>query len=237
MQIQAHGISDKGQLRTLNEDSLLLDSAHQFYAVADGLGGLPGGQEASSRITNLLQQHLQNHPTDTPVKLKETIHQVHKTVTAEGLKAHPFTGYGSTLTLGQLFDNTLHIAHIGDSGAYLLRNDKLTKVTIDHTMEQEYLKTQGNSARPNMPPEYAHTLTRCLGQEGEIEIDFHSIQTHSKDRILLCSDGLNRVLTAEEIQDLLQTSNQPSEICQLLVRMANEKGGPDNITVIVIIIA
>lgn len=235
MQITSFGSTDRGQIRHANEDALFIDDAHQLYAVADGLGGLPGGAETSQRIVELLGQTMGRVNSDEErVDLSELIIGINRIVAKEGLDAHPFTGSGSTLTIGQIVGDQLLIGHVGDSAAYLLRDDTLEKLTIDHTMEQELVDRQGESARDFMPPEYPHTLTRCVGQGEVLRVDQTRIGLELGDCVLLCTDGLNKVLDHEQIKDELEAATSPEEACRNLVRIANEHDGPDNVTLIVV---
>lgn len=235
MQINSYGSTDRGQVRHVNEDALFIDNAHQLYAVADGLGGLPGGAETSQRIVELLGQTMARvNSTEERVDLSELIIGINRIVAKEGLDAHPFTGSGSTLTIGQIVGDQLLVGHVGDSAAYLLRGETLEKLTIDHTMEQELVDRQGESARDFMPPEYPHTLTRCVGQGEVLRVDQTRIGLKPGDYVLLCTDGLNKVLDDSQIKDEINAAAGPEDACRNLIRMANEQDGPDNVTLIVV---
>lgn len=237
MKIQAHGITDCGLQRKSNEDALFIDEAHSAFAVADGLGGLPGGAEASSRIVDLLSKTFDHVDSEEErPDLAELIIEINRIVTKEGREAHPFTGSGSTLSIGQVIKDQLLIAHVGDSAIYHLRDAHLEQLTIDHTMEQEFIERLGEDARASMPPEYPHTLTRCVGQKEELRVDHTRFKLKSGDRVLFCTDGLNKVLTHLQIQYLLEADETPKAIAQSLVDSANANHGPDNITIIVLII-
>jgi len=237
MQIYSHGITDRGRVRTENEDALFIDQAHQVYAVADGLGGLPGGARCSTRIVELLSQAFTTDEADiNHVDLAELIIGINRIITAEGISAHPFTGSGSTLSIGQIIQDQFLIGHVGDSAIYLLRHGNLEKVTVDHTMEQEYIDRLGEEARDAMPRDYPHTLTRCVGQGDEMRVDQTRFTLESGDRILLCTDGLNKVLNDLEIRAVLESGYGPKVIAETLVEKANASKGPDNITIIVLII-
>ena len=235
MRITSFGSTDRGQVRHANEDALFIDDTHQLYAVADGLGGLPGGAETSQRIVELLGQtmaHVGNE--EERVDLSGLIIRINQIVAKEGLDAHPFTGSGSTLTIGQILGEQLLIGHVGDSAAYRLRGDAMEKLTTDHTMEQELIDRQGESARDFMPPEYPHTLTRCVGQGEVLSVDQTRIGVLPGDQVLLCTDGLNKVLDDEQIKSELKKAATPEEACQSLIRIANENAGPDNVTLVVV---
>lgn len=235
MQISSYGSTDQGQVRHANEDAFFLDDAHQLYAVADGLGGLPGGADTSRRIVELLEQTMQQvNSREERVDLAQLIIGINEIVAKEGLDAHPFTGSGSTLTIAQLVGDQLLVGHVGDSAAYLLRGENLEKLTIDHTMAQELIDRQGEAAHAIMPPEYPHTLTRCVGQGEELRVDQTRISVESGDCLLLCTDGLNRVVKESEIIATIRAAENPESACTRLTEQANANNGPDNITIIVV---
>ena len=235
MQITSYGITNLGKVRLTNEDALFIDEAHQVYAVADGLGGLPDGAKASQRIVQLLGQTMKLiDSSQERVAMTELINGINEIVVKEGLDAHPHSGIGSTLTIGQIVGSQLLIGHIGDSAAYLLRDDDLERLTIDHTLAQELIDRQGESAHDVIPPEYSHTLTRCIGQGENLSVYSKSLTIIPGDRILLCTDGLDKVISSEAIKKGLARKQSPEEACHQLIKIANDNGGPDNITVIVI---
>ena len=235
MQTSAHGTTDPGKVREINEDALFIDEAHQLYAVADGLGGLPGGADASRRIVELLEQTMGKVDSrEERVDLAQLIIRINEIVAREGLDAHPFTGSGSTLTVAQIVGDQLLLGHVGDSAAYLLRGDALEKLTIDHTMAQELIDREGEAAYEFMPPEYPHTLTRCVGQGAELRVDQTRITVVPGDFVLLCTDGLYRVVSDEEIASTIHDSDSLEAACDSLTKAANANRGPDNITIIVV---
>lgn len=226
-----------GQIRISNEDAFFLSEIHGAFAVADGIGGLPGGAQTSERIISLLERAYQPDARDASYyDLTELTQQINQIISEEVAIAHPETGAGSTLTLSQIQGNQLHLAHVGDSSAYIYHQGHLEKITTDHTMEQELINAQGEEARCTMPPEYAHTLTRCIGQPRDLSIDHVRAQLALDDKILLCTDGLNKVIGEAAIEKLLHSNDSPEVICQSMIDTANALRGPDNITVIVAII-
>jgi PPM family protein phosphatase len=238
MQIESYGRTDCGKVRQSNEDAFFIDESHQLYAVADGLGGLPGGAEASQRTIELIDEALKHRDTgDTPLDWGSLIDEIHQQVTDEGFDAHPFTGSGSTLTVAHIVGDQLNIAHVGDSAAYLLRGDRLEKLTLDHTMEQEWIAERGEAARAIMPPEMSHTLTRCIGQNAELQIDQTTHPLQPADRILLCTDGLSKELPEAAIRNALRDAGTPENACEELTLLANHNEGPDNVTTIVLMVS
>jgi protein phosphatase len=238
MQINAFGLTDTGRVRDENQDAYFIDAAHNVFAVADGLGGLPGGADASRRIVELLHQSMGRiNSEEERFDLAELIIGINKIISKESQVAHPITGSGSTLTLCQILEDQLFIGHVGDSATYLSRDGKFEKLTIDHTMAQELVDKHGESALEFMPQEYPHTLTRCIGQEGELRVDQTRIKLQSGDRIMLCTDGLNKVVPESEIADIVGAQLEPEQICTQLKDKANANQGPDNITVITLFLS
>jgi protein phosphatase len=237
MRVCSHGITHRGLVREENEDAFFVDDTHQVYAVADGLGGLPGGAEVSRRIVELLGKSMNGiDAAEERFDLAELIHSINRIISKEALEAHPLTGAGSTLSLCQLVEDQLLIAHVGDSAVYLLRGGELRKLTTDHTMEEDFIRRMGEAERKNMPREYPHTLTRCIGQETGLVVDEMRQTVQSGDRVLLCTDGLNKVVTANTIKAILNSGTRADEICQALIKQANELSGPDNITSVALLI-
>lgn len=235
MQISSFGTTDRGQVRPANEDALYIDDAHQLYAVADGIGGLPDGADTSLRIVELIGQAMNRiDSNEERADLVQLITGINKIVAQEGLDAHPATGTGSTLTLAQIISDQLLIGHVGDSAAYLLRGEDFEKLTVDHTMAQELIDRQGDAAHAIMPPEYPHTLTRCVGQDNELRVDQNRISLERGDCLLLCTDGLNRVVEENQIISVLKEADSPESACCKLTDLANNNYGPDNITVVVV---
>ena len=237
MKIHSYGATHSGQVRLANEDAFFLSDVHHVYAVADGIGGLPGGAQASERIVSLLQRAYQILDKD-PARhdLGELVRQINQIITKEVHIAHPETGAGSTLTLAQIQRDELHIAHVGDSAAYIYHQGHLEKLTTDHTMEEELIRAHGADAHSTMPPEYAHTLTRCIGQINELVIDLTQVQLAPQDKLLFCTDGLNKVIGDDVMEEILESNDCPQAICQSMINAANTMLGPDNITVIVAVI-
>ncbi|HKK17325.1 MAG TPA: protein phosphatase 2C domain-containing protein [Opitutales bacterium] len=238
MQIKAHGLTDQGKVRRENQDAFFIDEARRVYAVADGLGGLPGGADASRRIVELLKDRTPRFDSGgNGGDLADFIIGINQIIANESADAYPITGSGSTLTLCRIVNDQLLIGHVGDSAAYLLREGRLEKLTMDHTMEQELISEHGEAARQHMPPEYPHTLTRCIGQETQLRVDQTRVQIRPGDRILLCTDGLNKVVAEHEIAETLGCDLSAEQIATRLTEKANDQSGPDNITVISLILS
>jgi protein phosphatase len=235
MHIEFYGESHCGKVRPANEDAFFIEGGQHFYAVADGLGGLPGGAQTSQRTLELIGKAL-SHPNAqaTAPDWGQLVREVNQTVTKEGFAAHPFTGSGSTLTAAHVVGDQLTVVHVGDSAAYLLREGQLRKLTEDHTMEQDWIAEHGTDSLDLMPPEMGHTLTRCIGQNSDLPVDQAVHTLEPGDCLLLCTDGLSKVLPEATILKTLQQNASPKSACQALIDLANESGGHDNITGIVL---
>lgn len=224
-------LSDTGKLRNFNEDSYL--ATDRLFAVADGLGGHQAGEVASQMACEILAASLEKPPKKNIKKSLATAFQKANEAIFERAWNQPGQyGMGTTLTAVFLSQKTLYIGHVGDSRAYLYREGKLTQLTEDHSLVAELVK-QGR-----LTPEEAEKhpqraiVTRALGAEPTIEADTFSQKIKIGDRVLLCSDGLNVAVTDDKIAAILASESDLKKACQKLIKAANDKGGPDNITVV-----
>lgn len=220
----------KGMVRDKNEDSVFPTSSGEstdevLAIVADGMGGHVAG-EVASRIAINAAASSDLDPTDRVAAGNRAIRE-------EVSRDPGLEGMGTTMTLLKVEDDTAAIAHIGDSRAYLLRDDDLQQVTEDHTVAAEYV------AQGQLSPEEAashpqrHMLVRTLGLTRFVNVDQVSIELEPGDRLLLCSDGLTEMVRDEAIRKIL-ADGSPDEVVWNLVETANDAGGVDNITVVVV---
>ncbi len=223
--------TDRGRIRTINEDSLHpLTSGRSdgptVVLVADGMGGHIAGERASAVATQ--------RAVEAKGSLKERVQAANLAIFEEIDQRPELAGMGTTLTLMELGeDDVVRYAHVGDSRAYLYRDGELTQITTDHTVVAEYLR------RGTITPEEVAThpqrslITRALGLQPDIEIDTGEEPVRSGDRLLLCSDGVNVMIDDGSIADSLDLDT-PEEAVWDLVEKANRAGGHDNITAIVV---
>jgi PPM family protein phosphatase len=224
--------TDVGRSRARNEDSYLVQEP--LYAIADGMGGHRGGDVASSLALESLQPPEGEAPAEEFHRLVEQIKDANRRVLERGEADRNLRGMGTTLTAILAADGKAHVAHVGDSRAYMLREGSLQQLTEDHTLVQRMIR------EGRLTEEEAHThpqrsiLTRALGVEDDIPIDELTLDLKPGDRLLLCSDGLTNMIGREAIQEILQTEDDPQRAADRLVEEANRAGGDDNITVIVL---
>lgn len=233
--LQACGQTDRGLMRERNEDALLALPHIAFFAVADGLGGLPEGALASSLSVELMQEILTTPGRNGKVNFEELFNAVNMRVYQEGRRISSEVGIGTTLTAMKITRGMIEVGHVGDSGLYLLRpGQPLRHLTTDHTMAEEMRARLRPGDNMYIPDYYTHTLTRCIGQAGEIEVDRFSVPVNAGDRLVLYTDGVTKVLQDAEINKLVWMDDSPEKFTQRVIDIANDRGGPDNITLIAV---
>jgi protein phosphatase len=222
------------------------DDRGYLFLVADGMGGHQAGEHASTLAVDAIERfvlntlkwflHLRGSEGQT---LLEEFHMALQQADAkifQTARVHPeLWGMGTTLTMAYSLNQDLFIAHVGDSRCYLFRGGELDQVTHDHTLVQEMVR------RGHLEPEEAthhrlrHVITNVLGStEPGVLPEVHKVKLEAGDLILLCSDGLSEMVSDEEIAQILRTDPDIRRACERLITLANEKGGKDNVTVILV---
>ncbi len=235
MEVQSHGKTHQGRVRPGNEDALFV--GRWVYAVADGVGGAPAGEVASTLAVEQVAAYDDATPediADTGALLGASVRAAARTVAEAGADDPARTGMATTLTAAAVWDDQLVIAHVGDSRAYLLR-DGLEQLTNDHTAVEEAVQVglldRADAARH---PE-RHLLVRVVGMDPDVPVaDYGPWRLQSGDRVLLCSDGLTEACETRAIARHLEDARDPESACEALIRAALEGGGPDNVTVVVL---
>jgi len=232
---RAFGQTDIGLMRERNEDAFLMLPKHAFFAVADGLGGLPEGSLASSLTVQCLQKWFEAPGRNGKLDLRALFSLANSRVYDEGRVVSNDVGIGTTLTAFRLLRGQIEIGHVGDSGLYLFREGEPAKrLTTDHTMAEEMRARLQPGDNMYIPDYYTHTLTRCIGQAGEIEVDTFSIPVKAGDRLLLYTDGVTKVFHEEELNYEAWAHATPEKLVAHLIKIGNERGGPDNITAVAV---
>lgn len=230
IKVRSFGQTDPGLLRSRNEDSFLADDSAGIYAVADGLGGLPGGDVASDAATKVLSGEIDSGNFD----MEHAFLVINNGVQQAGVSISTELGIGTTLTVMKLDGSKALIGHVGDTGVLLFRDDRCIKLTRDHTMAEEVKSRLKPGQQISIPDHYSHTLTRCIGQVEELEVDLCPLDLIPGDRLLLFSDGVTKTHSIQELEVLLRISKEPEETVRRIIETANERGGPDNCTAIAI---
>lgn len=235
MKTTAYGQSDIGRHRQQNEDCFLVDSKNELFAVADGVGGQPAGEIASRLAIDQLLHYLREVPeavADPVEPLSAVFRQVNKEVLREAAGKPEWYGMATTLVAAWLQEQALIIANVGDSRAYLVRDQEIVQLTEDHNLRNEQ-KRLGLELSEEELAGMANVVTRVIGSE-ESEADCRIIDVEIGDRLLLCSDGLTGMIDDAIIQTVIQSTTSPQEGCRMLVDLANRNGGRDNITVVLV---
>ncbi len=245
--VDAAGITDIGKRKSNNEDTFLIDDAMNLYAVADGMGGHKAGEVASRMMIDILHDYMQNSTrngdvknligSDRPVskEAKQIIAGINKANRNVYNASHENSdrrGMGTTISVVFFTNGTMIAGNVGDSPIYLVRNKKIKLISTLHTVmaEQEALAPRG--AKP-LGKQFRHMLTRAVGTRETVRVDTREIKYRNGDSVIICSDGLSDLVTSEEILQKVQ-ENQPEKSTEMLTDLANERGGDDNITVIVL---
>lgn len=240
------GRSEIGLVRSSNQDAYLLLDRLGLWAVADGMGGHVGGDIAAQIAINSIKtrairaaEAFREGQPDTPAAfLEDLIHYAHDAILERARLDPSLKGMGTTIVL--LFirphpNPVAHIAHLGDSRAYLFRSGVLTLLTRDHTLIEKYLERGILTPKTARTHPERHVLTQALGVSSLIQPSFSSCPLEQNDLLLLCSDGLTKMLDDEQIQDICSiTHGDPTQTCQSLITASLDRGGTDNVTVLVI---
>jgi PPM family protein phosphatase len=229
--------TDLGRSRVVNEDNLLVDLELGLFIVADGLGGHEAGELASSIAVVEIASHVREQISQG----KETRQVVEEAIikaNAEIRKSSP-TGLdeaemGTTVVLALLSGNRALISHVGDSRAYMITNTAMKQLTHDHSFVADWVRQGSITAEEARTHESRHGLYAALGVEDEIEPETAEWPWDLDSCLLLCSDGLTDMLTDDGIVAIVNASDSPQQACDLLVEAANEMGGTDNISVIIV---
>lgn len=240
--MQLQGITDRGQERQRNEDNFFAASTSEtaLLVVADGMGGHQAGDVASSLAVQAAERYwagLEAGALALPGKarlvLEQFMREANDLIYREAAKSSKQRGMGTTLTAALLCGPRLTIGHIGDSRAYLVREGRITLLTRDHSLVEELVDSGQVSPEEARSHPQRHILTRALGTDPQPLIDFMEWDLPPGSLILLCTDGLTGLLNDEEILAACAVHKDARRLVEALVALANERGGIDNITVVV----
>src|SRR3972149_94395 len=231
--------TDIGKKRTHNEDSILVDELLHIFLLADGMGGHQAGEVASDLAVKesyaWLKENIDKASSREVVSnlLIESLLKAHHTVKARATTDINLAGMGTTLIQMLVGGNNAHICHVGDSRAYLLRNG-IKQITHDHTSEIYFVK-EGIAVEGVLPVRKTRVLTQAVGGQATLIPEIKQVKLKPKDVLLLCSDGLTDMLSDEEIESIIQKYRDNLPVtADKLIHEANNKGGIDNISVILV---
>jgi protein phosphatase len=232
LRIKSAGISHRGWVRKRNEDGLLIMEKAGFFAVTDGLGGLPGGAETSHLTLSLLSQKIKDLNGSNQPDWNEWIEEINFYVRREMCDEFgPETG--CTLTMLRFLGDSYSLVHIGDSAAFRLRRGQLECLSDEHTVA-EAKRANPKRTREIIHPRDYHVLTQCIGQSSPIEPQISSGDARPSDRFMISTDGLHRILKPNLLSNILGRELSPLQTAESLVDSVLTRGAPDNLTTIVI---
>jgi protein phosphatase len=233
--LEAFGASDPGCVRGNNEDYYVLQPALGLYAVADGMGGAQAGEHASRLAIETLLEVVEANPSEVnQSKLVEAFHEANRRV-MEAASADPtLEGMGTTMVAALNRNGDILVASVGDSRAYLFQEGNLSAVTEDQTWVNEVGRKLGIDENTLRSHPMRHVLTMAIGVSDQLRVHSYVLKPSKGTQVLLCSDGLHGVTPEDELKNILATDAPLEAKCQGLIAAARSRGGPDNITAIVL---
>jgi protein phosphatase len=241
--------TDPGMVRSHNEDSIATDAENGLVVLADGMGGYNAGEVASGMATTVIVAEMRQilattQPNQIDPRTNQTI--AARLVREQVLRANSsiyqaaqnqpqYAGMGTTLVVSLFYDNRVLVAHLGDSRLYLLRDGAFRQLTRDHSLLQEQIDSGLLTAEQAKNAQHKNLVTKALGIDPSVEPEIHEYQTRPGDLYLVCSDGLCDMVEDQEISMALQALGGNLKLAaQQLVQMANDNGGRDNVSVILV---
>jgi len=236
--VESAGFSDVGRKRSSNEDCIFIDDEEGLYLVADGMGGHQAGEVASALVVQSIRNFLggsQSFDGDPPPRgnLSAKAHRLLEGIEWSNLVVYQtasehdhYRGMGSTVAAVYFSEDTLIAANVGDSPIYLVRNGVISLLSVPHTLQAD------------LPPEaqvafMGNILTRAVGPKNVVEADICELNCFKGDQLIICSDGLSTKVTPQEIS-AMTAAQPPADSCRALVQLANDRGGDDNISAVVV---
>ncbi|WP_052351805.1 PP2C family protein-serine/threonine phosphatase [Deinococcus pimensis] len=232
--VRAAVLSDPGRERDLNEDSVLMVdfSGGGLFAVADGMGGHAAGEVASRLALDELRAAYTYGSGPAPRRLAQAVQAANLAVYRQAV-GHE-AGMGTTLTAVLVDGGAAIVANVGDSRAYLYRQGALTRLSRDHSWVAEQVRLGFLTEQEARDHQWRNVVSNGLGSDEKVRLDLLGVRLEAGDRVLVCSDGLTGVVEDDDLITLLGQDAQPQDLVVRLVDTANERGGPDNITVVVV---
>ena len=249
LRIQTGARTDLGRVRKNNEDYYQVEPSLHLYVLSDGMGGEAHGEVASNLAVQTIVIHCQQaeNSRTTPIfgepqpdvsertnRLASAIHLANRKVFETATANPEQRGMGATIVAAWIEGQRLSLAHVGDSRAYLLRAGSLDQLTADHSLVAEKVRIGILTPQEADASELQSVLTRAVGTNATVQVDADEQMLLVGDCLLLCSDGLTRMVTDPEIASTLLTSTSAQEAADRLVELANDYGGVDNVSVIVL---
>ena len=238
--LKTFSITDVGKIRKTNQDYVFtsenpIGPLQNLFIVADGMGGYNAGDVASQYTTEVIVDEIGRSKDTSPVVvLENAIQSANTHIRKKASENSAFSGMGTTVVVATIFDDTLCVANVGDSRLYVVNNREIKQITRDHSLVEEMVKCGGISREQARTHDKKNIITRAVGAEDDLDIDFFHVSLEKGDLILMCSDGLTNMIEDEDIRMILQGQRDLVEKAEVLIHTANNNGGKDNIAVVLI---
>jgi PPM family protein phosphatase len=251
MRLRVGAATHIGRVRALNEDVYLVRAERGLFVVCDGVGGAPAGEVASQMAADRILEQL-GTPNGTTAalssvderrylpqttRLVEAVRHSNQFIYNEARRDPRHAEMGTTIVGAWLSQHIASVAHVGDSRAYLWHNDRLEPLTRDHSLVEAQIRAGLLDRADSLQSEHQNVLVRVLGREPDVDVDVTEVPVQPGDYLLLCSDGLTRMVPEPALADAIFDLREPQRICDYLIETANLNGGADNITVVVVEVA
>lgn len=238
--MHASAISDIGKVRTINEDKFCITKQdYDLFIVADGMGGHNAGEVASDLAINKVKKHISKYISiDMEAEsikgiIYESFNRANNQIYKQSNENKSWDGMGTTLTMALKINSTLYIGHVGDSRLYIIKDNKIEQITQDHSLVAELVRSGNITEVEARKHPQKNIITRALGTNKDIKVDIFSVEFNKLDVLILCTDGLSNFVDIYEIENTILEFDGNKEACERLVYMANQRGGFDNITVLI----
>ena len=232
--------TDIGHQRKENQDRVAKFTAPDgtlLVVVTDGIGGSRSGDVAAQITVDHLDRQFQAASPNSSLEairwFAREVQLINDEILQKSTENPKYQGMGTTLVAAIIFDQAIVVANIGDSRGYVLHDNLLTQVTIDHSLVNELVKHGDITEEEARNYPQNNIITRAIGVSADARIEVNRFDLGAGDQILLCSDGLSKMITREQMMGVLESDLSLTEKCSQLIKMANEAGGPDNITVLI----
>ncbi|HBQ64057.1 MAG TPA: Stp1/IreP family PP2C-type Ser/Thr phosphatase [Clostridiales bacterium] len=237
--------SDKGMLRQRNEDSCAILTGEKgipdVFVIADGMGGHSSGETASKLAVDHVIEYIRMDPSifskgdGLPERLVSMMRNTHRLVLECSQTTNAWKGMGTTLTVAVLLESDLYVGHVGDSRLYILDSSGFRRITSDHSYTEELIRSGKLTREQARHHPNKNMITRAIGGlEDEVEVDTFVCSLENGSHMLLCTDGLTNEVDERTIQEIILAAATPQDACDQLVHTANQNGGRDNITAVIL---
>ena len=249
MRLNVGAATDTGRVRGHNEDAFATRAEQGLFVVCDGMGGTAAGEVASRIAVETILERMDGAAPEADVVAADEGYQPHTCTLASAVRRAndailsqaqqnaSQADMGTTVVAALIDESVASVAHVGDSRAYLWHEDRLERLTRDHSLVEEQVRAGLLDPEKSLQSRQQNILIRALGREADVEVDLAEVPLQVGDYLLLCSDGLTRMVPEQVMAETIVRLREPQKICDSLIADANRGGGPDNITVVVVEVA